>query len=198
MTEGAIDLAALDPGFGDPVHDSQRAFRAILDALSRPGLLARIEAPLSPPPGLGRAAAAAVLALADSDTPLWLEGPAAEASDWFRFHCGCPLAGGPQDAVFAVVPGERLRLADFAAGSPEFPERSATVIATVGSLQPLGPWRLSGPGVRREVPIGIEGLPDGFLDDWERNAALYPCGVDLILAAGHLALGLPRSVRIEA
>ena len=198
MSAGAVDLDALAPGFADPVHDSQRAFRAILDALSRPGRLARLTAPLSPPAGLDRTAAAAVLALADADTPLWLEGAAAGAADWFRFHCGCPRASQPQDAVFAVVPGERLRLADFDIGTPEKPERSATVIAIVQALRPAGCWRLAGPGVDGEGQVGVEGLAPGFLDDWRRNAALFPCGVDVLLAAGDLALGLPRTVQIEA
>lgn len=198
MTPAAIDLAMVVPGFADPVHDSQRAFRAILDALSRPGRLARLTAPARPPVGLDRAAAAAVLALADPDTPLWLDGVAAEAADWFRFHCGCPRAARPEKAVFAVVPGASVRLAEFSVGEPEQPEKSATVIATVRKLEPGGSWRLAGPGINGEARIGVEGLPPGFLHDWRRNAALFPCGVDVLLTAGDLALGLPRTVRIEA
>lgn len=197
MRGGAVNLATLAPGFADPVHDAQRVFRAVLDALSRPGRLARLTSPTAPPAGLDRAAAAAVLALGDPDTPLWLDGAAADAADWFRFHCGCPCAARPQDAVFAVVPGASLHLADFATGATEQPERSATVIAAVRKLEAGGGWRLSGPGVEGETRVGVDGLAPGFLEEWRRNAILFPCGVDLLLTAGDLALGLPRTVRIE-
>jgi alpha-D-ribose 1-methylphosphonate 5-triphosphate synthase subunit PhnH len=198
MRREAVNLPGLEPGFADPVHGAQRTFRTVLDAFARPGRLARVTEPASPPRGLGRAAAAAVLALADADTPLWLEGAAGAAADWFRFHCGSPLAPHPQGAAFAIVSGASLRLDAFAAGEPEQPERSATVIAEVRDLRREGAWRLSGPGVNGEARVGVDGLPLGFLEDWGRNAAAFPCGVDLLLTAGDLALGLPRTVRIEA
>ena len=39
-------LAALAPGFGDPVHDTQIVFRKLLDALARPGTIGLVETPL--------------------------------------------------------------------------------------------------------------------------------------------------------
>ena len=197
MSGLSMNLAGLAGGFDDPVHDSQRAFRAILDALSRPGRLARLVAPATPPTGVDRAAAGAVLTLADPDTPLWLDERAAAAADYFRFHCGCPRAACRRDATFALVHGADLRLADFAPGTPEEPERSATLVVMVESLAPEGAWRLRGPGIDGVARVEATGLPADFLAQWRNNAAGFPCGVDLLLTAGDLALGLPRTVRIE-
>jgi len=63
-------MKQLTPGFADPVLDAQACFRAILEAMSRPGRIQRIAAHITPPAPLCTAAGAALLSLADADTPL--------------------------------------------------------------------------------------------------------------------------------
>jgi alpha-D-ribose 1-methylphosphonate 5-triphosphate synthase subunit PhnH len=58
-------------------------------------------------------------------------------------------------------------------------------------------YRLSGPGLREPAMLKAVGLPAGFVADWQRNHALYPRGVDIILCAGTVLTALPRSVSIE-
>ncbi|MBP0573397.1 phosphonate C-P lyase system protein PhnH, partial [Mycobacterium tuberculosis] len=81
-----------DPGhgFAAPVLDAQATFRAVLDALARPGTVMALTRPgLVPPPGLPAAAAAVLLALADRDTPVFLAGGRAHpAAHWLAFHTG--------------------------------------------------------------------------------------------------------------
>jgi len=45
--------------------------------------------------------------------------------------------------------------------------------------------------------LASNGLPADFAAVWQRNHALYPRGVDIILCAGTTLTALPRSVSIE-
>jgi alpha-D-ribose 1-methylphosphonate 5-triphosphate synthase subunit PhnH len=180
------------PGFADPVLDAQATFRAVLEAMSRPGRVQAVVAPPERPPGLSPAAAAVLLALVDAATPLRLAA-GAEAEAWVRFHCGCPiLATG---AAFVLDPAAGLL--DLDPGTEEEPERGTTLILEVEGLEEGAGWRLTGPGIRDVHHLAAAGAPPGFLADWARNQARFPCGVDVILCAGARIAALPRGVRIE-
>jgi alpha-D-ribose 1-methylphosphonate 5-triphosphate synthase subunit PhnH len=43
----------------------------------------------------------------------------------------------------------------------------------------------------------VYGLPRDFAAIWQRNHALFPRGIDLILCAGNQLAALPRSVSIR-
>jgi hypothetical protein len=96
-------MTGLAPGFADPVHDAQAAFRSVLDAMSTPGRIVTLAAPPAVPAPLMPATVALCLTLIDYETPLWLDGPARAADGFLRFHCGCPIVAAPADARFAVV-----------------------------------------------------------------------------------------------
>ncbi len=51
----------LAPGFADPVHDAQATFRAVMDALARPGLPRPLTPGLTPPAPLTPELAAVAL-----------------------------------------------------------------------------------------------------------------------------------------
>jgi len=180
------------PGFADPVLDAQAGFRAVLEAMSRPGRIEAIVPPPEVPPGLSPAAAAMLLALVDAATPLRLAA-GAEAEAWVRFHCGCPLV---RDGA-AFVLDQSASLLALEAGTEEEPERGATLILEVAALEEGAGWRLAGPGIRDEHRLRVAGAPSGFLADWARNRARFPRGVDAILCAGNRIAALPRTVRIE-
>lgn len=194
-------MTDIAPGLADPAHDSQRLFRAVLDAFSHPG---RIVALPQPPAGVGPLSAAAtafVLTLVDRDTPLWLapifDVPAVR--DFVRFHTGAPIAAREADALFALLTPARLPLLDgFTVGTDPYPDRSATLVVEVPSLTG-GPVRgLRGPGIASHATVAVDGLPDSFWDEWRANHALFPCGVDLVFTAGTDLLALPRSIIVEA
>lgn len=186
---------SLSAGFADPVTDAQHCFRAVLEAMSRPGTVCRVGAE-QPPPRLSPAAAAVLLSLVDHETPLWLDPGAEVAWGWIAFHCGAPATTDIASAQFALA----LTFPDLSGlnpGTHEMPETSTTVIAEVASLSSGHRYRLSGPGLRVPKIVTIDGLPSDFVASWQRNHALYPCGVDLILCAGDRLTALPRSVAIE-
>lgn len=188
----SIDL----PGFADPVGDSQSCFRAVLDAMARPGTLHRAGSLLAAPPPLGPAASAVLLTLNDGETQLFLAEPFAPSWDWLEFHCGATRATGIGAAGF-VVAQDLPDLRTLAAGSHEAPEDSATVIVQVAALGDGRRWRLRGPGLRGESELRVDGLPDDFAPRWAANRASFPRGVDLILCAGDMLAALPRSISVE-
>lgn len=200
-----LDLSRLQPGFADPVGDAQRCFRGVLDALAHPGNiveLAKLAILPAPPPGLGAAQSAVLLALADIDTPVWLP-PAlreAEAGHTLRFHCGCRLTANLAEAHFVVLASLAglPALDDLKLGEPEFPDRSATLIVEVAGLDAGGPLRLAGPGIQTEASLTVAGWRTANTDFLRENRRRFPLGVDLLLTCGHRVAGLPRSVRIAS
>jgi alpha-D-ribose 1-methylphosphonate 5-triphosphate synthase subunit PhnH len=184
------------PGFADPVGDAQATFRAVLDAMARPGSLQRAGERLTAPAPLDGATAAVLLTLVDNETPLWLDASAMPARDYLAFHCGAVIVDAPDKAAFALA----LTLADLAAlsaGSHEAPESSTTLVLQIARLGEGERYTLSGPGLREPTVLAATGLPAEFPRIWHSNHALYPRGVDVVLCAGTTLTALPRSVSIE-
>lgn len=184
------------PGFAEPVAGAQSCFRAVLDAMARPGRVHDAGAGLTPPAPLTPAAAAVLLTLVDHDTPLWLDPAVQSAREWLTFHCGAPIVATTEACQFAMA----LSLPDFAAlpaGTHETPENSATLILQVAGFGRGRRYRLAGPGLREPVVVAVDGLPDRFAALWQQNHGLFPRGIDIILCAGTQLAALPRSVTLQ-
>lgn len=193
---------AVGAAFGDPVRDAQAAFRNIMSAMSEPGTVATLAAPLSAPPGLGRAMAAVALTLCDFETPLWLDDELRRSRgvvDYLRLHTGARLCEETGGAAFALLSSWRRLpdLASFAQGSLEYPDSSTTIVLEVETLEPIAGWRLTGPGIATEAELRAGPMPAAFDAALAANRQLYPRGVDLILCCGDRLAALPRSTRIE-
>ncbi len=188
-------MSILSLGFADPVLDAQASFRAILEAMSRPGRIQRIPARITPPAPLCPAAAAALLSLADADTPLWLDAGDA-AAEWLRFHCGAPITQDIGAARFVLACNAAPSLAALDIGTDEDPQLGATLILQVANLSADEGWRLIGPGIQHEHRLRVSGAPADFVTAWAANHALFPRGVDVLLCAGDSIAALPRSVMI--
>ncbi len=187
-------------GFTDPVGSSQQTFRALLDALSRPGHRYAMPLPAGHPTDLTPALAAALLCLCDYDSPLWL-GPGMdnpEIAAWLRFHTGVPLLPAPDQAAFALLHAAALpALTDFAWGSDLAPEQGATLLIQAQSLSGATMLHIQGPGLAQPQILPDCGLPRGF---WQQRAAMsdaYPRGLEIYIAASHEVIGLPRSTRLN-
>ncbi|TIQ38366.1 MAG: phosphonate C-P lyase system protein PhnH [Mesorhizobium sp.] len=199
-----MDIAtqSIEGGFADPVFNAQVVFRAIMDAMARPGSVQALPALAHPPAPLSATAGAVALSLCDNDTPVWIDPRLqAEASvkAWLGFHTGAPLANTPADAHFALVanPAEMAALDGFSQGTQEYPDRSTTLILLVDDLASGPSLLLEGPGIEKTAMIAPTGMPRHFVEQWKQNNQRFPRGVDIILAApGHLAC-LPRTTRIK-
>jgi alpha-D-ribose 1-methylphosphonate 5-triphosphate synthase subunit PhnH len=188
-------------GLADPILDAQRIFRGVLDAMARPGRIATVPAPAELPPPLSAATAAVCLALLDFETPLWLDGAAASAAviEYLRFHCGVPVVTAPGEAAFALAadPGGLPSLEAFAAGTDEYPDRSATLIVQADGLRAGIGRRLTGPGIAGAALLDVQGVPEDFWVMVRKNRDRFPLGVDLIVTAGCQVAALPRTTLVE-
>ena len=196
------NLSTIEGGFADPVLAAQDVFRAVMDAMARPGTIHRLAAPARPPAPLSATAGAVALTLCDQDTPVWLDPRLAaspEVAAWIGFHCGAPIAHSPAEAHFALVshPAELIALENFAQGSQEYPDRSATLVFQLEALETGRRLALEGPGIEREASLAPHPLPRHFVEQWKQNRARFPRGVDLILAGPDAVACLPRTTRIH-
>jgi alpha-D-ribose 1-methylphosphonate 5-triphosphate synthase subunit PhnH len=188
-------------GFTDPVHSAQAAFRAVLDAMSRPGMIQVIGAAVTPPAPLSSAMAAVALTLCDQDTPVWLDATLRAAPDvaaWLRFHCGTKIVDDASAASFAFAADPRA-LPDFDSfnlGSADYPDRSTTLVLRVDSFAAGQSLMLEGPGIKSRRAFRADPLPDDFAERLRGNRELFPRGVDLILASATEIAALPRSIRL--
>jgi alpha-D-ribose 1-methylphosphonate 5-triphosphate synthase subunit PhnH len=194
--------ASLSAGFADPVLDAQRSFRAVMQALARPGSIQTLAAAgFAPPAPLTAELAAVALTLADHDAPLWLDPVLAGVpaiAEFLHFHTGAAIVAEPSRAAFALAGDAALLppLDVFALGTPEYPDRSTTLVIAVAGLASGQGLVLEGPGIQRQAMLAISGLPLGFADRLRANHRLAPRGVDCLFAAPGRIAGIPRSTRI--
>ena len=171
-----------------------------MEVLATPGTVASVGVGRESLPGLDIAANTLLLALLDQDTCLWLSPGITDGriATSLKFHTGCSLAASPGEADFALVASanELPPLESFSAGPEACPERSAIVVLQVPIILDSG-WRLTGPGIRDAAHLSVPALGEGFLQQWERNRARFPRGIDLYVCSGERLCGLPRTTLIE-
>lgn len=184
---------ALAGGFARPAEDAARAFRACLEAMARPGRIEHIEG-AGPPAPLSVAAGSVLLTLVDGTTPLFLapSHDRPEIRDWIAFHCAAPFVRA-EDAAFALGTWDGLHpVGRFRTGTPDYPDRSATLIVEAPALTPPNA-RLTGPGIATAHEARLPGIAA-----FEENRDGFPLGFDCYFTSGSSLAALPRSTKVEA
>ena len=175
----------------------QTAFRAVLDGFARPGTLVPtqdngtdavlmfLSAVLDESVSL-----ADPLGLLGADTRRLLLAPTAPAD-----QARCALLNGRQPPAAGWQPS---------LGTLESPELGATLVLTVDALNDAAvahtdsvlDLRLEGPGIPGTRLVSVTGLDPGWLAQRAAWVSAFPLGVDLVLAAPHALVALPRTTRI--
>lgn len=198
----AAPLSAVDADFAEPVLATQAIFRTALAALAEPGSVhvLPVEAPARGT--LASGTVALCRALVDGDTPVWLDEAAASewALSYLSFHCGLRRSRDASAVAFAVVADARAcpPLTSFCAGTPDYPDRSTTILLQVDDIDSAGAVRLAGPGIESVRSFAATPLGADFWRQVRVNGARYPLGVDIFFIAGRRIAALPRSTRVEA
>jgi alpha-D-ribose 1-methylphosphonate 5-triphosphate synthase subunit PhnH len=195
----------------DEVFDSQATFRALLDAMSRPGTISQVPriAYTAVPRGFCAPAMSILKTLCDHRVSFSVAG-AQVNPEWIRYlevNLAAPHAtvesadyvlfdGAAYDAGFA-----KLRL-----GSPEYPESSATALLFISRLSqdpyesegPACDLEFSGPGVKGTVRLSVTGLDPAYAVEREKVNRAFPLGIDILLVdpEGRVA-GVPRTSSVE-
>ncbi|NLT29794.1 MAG: phosphonate C-P lyase system protein PhnH [Propionibacterium sp.] len=193
------------PAFADPVHDAQRTFRVLLEAMARPTLPRQIppvaDGSLHTPGPMPAAVGAVLLTLCDEHTSIWLDdtlGGSDEVRLWLRFHTGAKLVDDPAEASFVVAtPASAPRLIDLAQGTDEEPHRSATLVLDATDAAPTMAFVATGPGVNGRVDWLDAALPADFADQWAVNHDRFPQGVDVFVVDADTVRALPRTTNLE-
>jgi len=195
------EIAELPAGFADKVLAAQSSFRAVMEAMARPGSVQRITAGVGAPKPLMQATAAIALTLFDHDTPVWLDQRMAEAASvarWLKFHTSAPIVADSSGSQFALIgDGDTLPDLDrFCFGSNEYPDRSTTLILQVGSLAEGPGYVLRGPGIDGTALLRATIAPEDLFERLAVNAALFPRGIDVILVHDDVVVAIPRTTRL--
>lgn len=188
------------PGFQNPVHQAQRTFRALLDALSRPGVIYPIDVKIKTPPQINSAYGAACLTLLDLETQVWLQpGMNEEVRNWLLFHTNCSFVVEPSMADFALIydVAAMPELSCFKWGTPEVPENSTTLLIPVESWEQGQPVELIGAGILGKRQISPKLAYEHFWNCWIANQQTYPSGVDMFFFTQNAVMGLPRTVKVK-
>jgi alpha-D-ribose 1-methylphosphonate 5-triphosphate synthase subunit PhnH len=187
----AVFAAALRPA------DAQLVFRAVLEALARPGTAMTL--PENPLRTL-TAAVVPVFALADLGTGVCVLEHADERwSDVVSTATGAPLWPAELARLVAAVrPVTEAEVRDFARGTAAAPGAAALVSLAVDDVVG-GPrqWRMSGPGIDGVTTLSPVGLPPGFVAARNEAVAGYPAGIDVLLVTRDgRVVGVPRTTAI--
>ncbi|GGN21499.1 carbon-phosphorus lyase [Halarchaeum nitratireducens] len=173
----------------DPIHDTRETFRALVDAMSRPGTVQQTPAE--------RSDHAVVTTLVDHEvtTHTFDEAVRRALESHGRFD-----SATPETADIVHTNGSPTwDVRDVRSGTLVEPSAGATVIYRVDALGPdatATTLRLTGPGVPDERTLRVS-LPPTEVDAIADAQSVYPRGVDVVFAAADRISALPRSVTVE-
>ncbi len=204
---------------------TQRAFRALLQAMSHPGRIYPLSGDTDNTIGLtGEAGLMLVLrTLLDHEVRFGIAGVSAESLEKTVSRLtGCRSAA-VADADFVIVPEGKSNggIRQAKRGTREYPDSGATVIYVVQSLKggvgfdasessenssfvlteapvPAATVVLKGPGIKGGISVAIVGTSPEELSDIKEMTLDFPLGIDCIFidGAGRM-MCIPRSTQIE-
>lgn len=194
------------PAIAPPERESQRIFRALLAAFSRPGRIVRLE------PGDPEAPFACARALArcllDETVSYCIAGesPQAKRLGELLERETRVRSAGIEEADFLWIWGARRGvLSRPRRGTAEEPQRGATVVCCLepGPAAPVPERlrvRLSGPGIEAASGIApeMDGIPLFVFEELAAVNAEFPLGVETVfLRPEGMLMAVPRSTRIR-
>jgi alpha-D-ribose 1-methylphosphonate 5-triphosphate synthase subunit PhnH len=205
--EAVMSTYAVDEAARSLIMANQRAFRTVMDAMARPGLLYFL-APMDPSTLDDPFLETLILMLCDSNCGFTVAAKRREVIAHDVSLLTYSRSVSAAEANFALISadaprGEALRLiGELSGGSLLSPEHSATVLFACESLRheacsaATQGFRLRGPGIE-EAHVFFAST-DEWLRAREHRGDEFPCGIDFILydPCGTVVC-LPRTTAVE-
>jgi alpha-D-ribose 1-methylphosphonate 5-triphosphate synthase subunit PhnH len=181
---------------------SASAFRVLLDCMARPGRIGAL-AHARQAGALHDSTMSLVYTLIDPAAPVYISPDLASlaALDQIRFATGAVILPDPAAAAFVIASAAQAQtlLPILRMGTPEYPDRSATLIIQCGVISNTEGVTIAGPGIETSESLHAEGLAPAFFHALDlRNREAFPMGIDVFLTAPAQVAAIARSTRIGA
>ncbi|AJF07116.1 phosphonate C-P lyase system protein PhnH [Geoalkalibacter subterraneus] len=169
----------------------QQLFRALLNAMARPGSL---EESVCTPEG-GASGLPVLAMLVDGEVSLADPHQLLQKRDWSLLQASEKSA---DTADYVLCNGKRTAEFTPKLGTLTSPEQSATLVIAVSDLN-SGTTRLKlmGPGIAETTYLHIDGLDTSWIQARQDWVCEFPLGVDLILVSETQLAAIPRTTKVE-
>ncbi len=184
------------------IFDAQFHFRLLMDAMSRPGKICKLEHnAIAPPAGMHVGTALIGFSLLNADVCFYHKGA---ASDYLKFNTSSELVA-PSQADFIFMKGTDAPeiLEDAKIGTDNYPETNASIVIEVLEItstkhNDILVLSLSGPGIPGIKEVSIRGIHEDLLRVIQAKNEEFPLGIDIVLVdtSGHICC-LPRTCKFE-
>lgn len=186
-------MLKLEPIWTPPVQ--QKNYRALLQAMSRPGYVIPLFCHHN-----ANALLAVLATLLDGEISLADQHGLLSDEQWLLLQAKSENA---EKADFIVCQGDAVP--DFypKRGTLSSPEQSATVILQVNALHAVNSQsqtlriNLTGPGVKESIGCELVGLNPQWLSDRGKWISEFPMGVDVLLVDNLSLMAIPRTTTVE-
>jgi alpha-D-ribose 1-methylphosphonate 5-triphosphate synthase subunit PhnH len=178
----------------DPVADTRRTFRALVDAVARPGTVQTVP--------VGPADRAVIATLVDHEVTLWSDDE--ELTDRLAGEGRFDPAPLPEADVVHTTGEADGAITVAHRGTLKEPSDGATVVYRVDALSMDGDpaadtprLSLAGPGVPDRRELSVEGFSVAEVEAFETATTGFPRGVDVVLTDAERVAALPRTATVE-
>lgn len=168
----------------------QRAFRQIMNAFARPGVIETLEGEFLEGDGM----LLTLATLLDGATTLADVDGLLSEHDLARLEVS---AATSEQARFVLTHGKVAPAFMPSLGTLESPDMGATIILKIQEIGSGNRLKLTGPGVDGVCEVAVNGLHPAWLAAHQEWNSAFPLGVDFLLVAEHQVMALPRTTRIE-
>ena len=183
----------------DPVFDSQKVFRLILEATSNPTRVVHIKESADKLFGSCPAFLAVAMTLLDNETSFSVRGDDSLPDEIASLTLARREKTESADFLFVCDPDDlKIVIETAKCGTLADPHKSATIIIQ-NDGEPSCRLTLSGPGIDGQATVRVSQMVKDTIVLRSAQSYEYPQGVDLIFVSGARELfAIPRLVRVVA